>query len=119
MRRVSRWIFLAVMLVEVCACQPRATAETPTSSPSTTVSPPKPIVQPDAGMQPVVGLLNSAQKTIRIEMYLLTDREIIDALKAACGRGVDGRVIVEAQPTGGGSGNRSRTERLASRQRQC
>jgi len=39
-------------------------------------------------------------------MYLLTDREIIDALRTARGRGVDVRVILEAQPTGGGSGNR-------------
>ena len=106
MRRMSRWIFFAEVLVGVCACQSQVTTGIPTSSPLTTVSPLKLITQPDAGTQPVVGLLNSAQKTIRMEMYLLTDREIIDALKGARGRGVDVRVILEAQPTGGGSGNR-------------
>ena len=39
-------------------------------------------------------------------MYLLADREIIDALRTARGRGVDVRVILEAQPTDGGVGNR-------------
>jgi cardiolipin synthase A/B len=106
MHRRSRWIFLAMMLVGVCACQPRVATETSTSLPPTMVSPLKLIVQPDAGSQLVVSLLNSAQKTIRMEMYLLSDREIIDALKAARGRGVDVRVILEAQPTGRGSGNR-------------
>jgi cardiolipin synthase len=106
MRRVSPLIFLAVMLLGIFACQPMSNAATPLLLPTASNFMLKLITQPDAGAQPVVGLLNSAQKTIRMEMYLLTDREIIDALKAARGRGVDVRVILEAQPTGGGSGNR-------------
>lgn len=54
----------------------------------------------------MLAALNGAQKSIRMEMYLLSDREIIDALKAARGRGVEVRVLLEAQPSGGGPGNR-------------
>ncbi|MEW5718438.1 MAG: phospholipase D-like domain-containing protein [Chloroflexota bacterium] len=103
MRQAVRLIFLATIWLGGFACQPISSAATATPPPA--ISALKLIIQPDAGAQPVVALLNSAQKTIRMEMYLLTDRETIDALKAARGRGVDVRVILEAQPTGG-AGNR-------------
>ena len=38
-------------------------------------------------------------------MYLITDEEVIRALKDAAGRGVDVRLLLEMNPFGGGSGN--------------
>lgn len=52
-------------------------------------------VEPDAGHDPILDLLNEAEKSIRMEMYLLTDEDIIDALKDARKRGVDVRLILE------------------------
>ena len=106
MRRVWQLLFVVVMMLGASACQSVSAGSTPTPLPTTTIALLNSIIQPDAGAQPVTSILNSAQKTIRMEMYLLTDREIIDALKAARGRGVDVRVILEAQPTGSGLGNR-------------
>jgi phosphatidylserine/phosphatidylglycerophosphate/cardiolipin synthase-like enzyme len=58
------------------------------------------IILPEAGSKPVLDLLNSAQRSIRMTMYLLSDRDVMDALKSARGREVDVRVLIEAQPTG-------------------
>lgn len=105
MPNIKRWFILAFLSTVVIACRVEANISTPSSS---SVSPDdlQVFVEPDAGRQPVLAALRSAQKSIRMEMYWLTDREIIDALKAARGRGVDVRVIFEAQPIGSGVSNR-------------
>ncbi len=64
------------------------------------------VVEPDAGSAPLLTLLNGAQKSIRLQTFLLTEKEWIDALKAARGRGVDVRVMLEVQPLAGVPGNR-------------
>ncbi|MCI0474950.1 MAG: phospholipase D-like domain-containing protein [Anaerolineales bacterium] len=104
--RAVRALLFAAICLELLACQPMLGTATVPAIPTPAVAALKPIVQPESGVQPVVALLNSAQKTIRMEMYLLTEREIIDALKAARGRGVDVRVMLEPSPFGGGAGNR-------------
>jgi len=106
LQKISRALLLALIALGVCACQPisKPTTAMPVSTPASADL--KLFVLPDAGMPPVVQFLNSAQKTIRMQMYLLTEREIIDALKAARGRDVDVRVLLEAAPVGGGAGNR-------------
>ena len=37
-------------------------------------------VQPTAGQAPIVDAINSAQKEILVEVYLLSDKQIINAL---------------------------------------
>ena len=66
----------------------------------------QPFLEPDADYQPVLAAIQSAKKSIRMEMYLLDDKDVIDALKDARKRGVDVRVIVESQPPGTGTANK-------------
>src|SRR5947209_7483649 len=46
-------------------------------------------VEPDAGDSVITNAINSAQKSVWVEMYLLTDRKIISALEEAAHRGID------------------------------
>lgn len=63
-------------------------------------------VEPDAGDQVITSAINSASKSIWLEMYLLTDRKVISALEEAAHRGIDVRVMLEGQPYGSsGSSN--------------
>jgi cardiolipin synthase A/B len=61
-------------------------------------------VTPDDGDQPIVDQLRNARKSIRMVMYLLTERDIINELIAAQNRGLNVRVMLEQHPFGG-SGN--------------
>src|SRR5436305_5891273 len=47
------------------------------------------IVEPDAGESPITGAIRGAHKSVWLEMYLLTDRNVISALEEAANRGVD------------------------------
>ncbi len=49
----------------------------------------------------IIEMIDSAEETIDIEMYVLTSRDVIDALKRAHGRGVGVRVILEKRVIGG------------------
>src|SRR6266571_1369365 len=63
----------------------------------------KVFVEPDAGEHPISDAIHAAKKAIWLEMYFLTDRNIIRALEEAANRGVDVRVMLELHPFGGGS----------------
>jgi cardiolipin synthase len=60
-------------------------------------------VEPGAGDSVITDAIDSAQKSVWVEMYLLTDRKIIAALEEAAHRGVDTRVMLETHPYGGSS----------------
>ena len=60
-------------------------------------------VEPEAGDHPITNVIGSAKKSVWLEMYLLTDRNVIRALEEAANRGVDVRVMLEPHPFGGGS----------------
>lgn len=60
-------------------------------------------VEPDAGEHPITDAISAAKKSVWIEIYLLTDRNVIRALEEAPNRGVDVRVMLEPHPFGGGS----------------
>jgi phosphatidylserine/phosphatidylglycerophosphate/cardiolipin synthase-like enzyme len=53
-------------------------------------------------------LLNGARETIDVQMYVLTDDEVVLALEQAEGRGVQVRVILDPNQ----SGNQKHVERL-------
>jgi len=59
------------------------------------------VVQPGAGVQPVLSLIKQARSSIRLELYLLTSRDVVAALSAARQRGVKVRVLLEERPFGG------------------
>ena len=60
-------------------------------------------VEPDAGEHPITDAINGAQKSVWLEMYILSDRNVIRALEEAANRGIDVRVMLEPHPFGGGS----------------
>src|SRR5438045_9763957 len=60
------------------------------------------IVEPDAGEHPITDAITSAKKSVWLEIYLLTDRNVIRALEEAANRGVDVRVMLEPHPFGWG-----------------
>src|SRR6266568_5010510 len=65
-------------------------------------------VEPAAGEHPITDAITSAKKSVWLEIYLLTDRNVIRALEEAPNRGVDVRVMLEPHPFGGG-GSPART----------
>lgn len=98
-RRTGSLLALAILVI---ACRVG-----PSNVSSATTPPPllQPFFEPEMKHHPVTSALKSAEKSVFVEMYLLTDNVIIDGLKQARGRGVDVRVLLEAQPAGGGTGN--------------
>lgn len=58
--------------------------------------------QPEAHLSPVLHLIRRARKSLRLEVYLLTSRSIVNELKRARMRGVDVRVLLEQNPYGAG-----------------
>ncbi|MCO5222869.1 MAG: phospholipase D-like domain-containing protein [Thermomicrobiales bacterium] len=58
-------------------------------------------VLPDDGPGPLIEELDAARNTIDIEIYLLTDEDILSALFRARDRGVIVRVLLEEDPYGG------------------
>lgn len=69
-------------------------------------------VQPEASETPIVEAINAAQKEILIEVYLLSDDEVLTALEVAHLRGVQVRVMIEENPFGGGNINETTAHRL-------
>ncbi len=63
------------------------------------------IIQPEAGEDPIVNVINQAKKDILVEDYLLSDKAVISALEQAQKRNVDVEVMLEQHPFGGGSLN--------------
>ena len=59
------------------------------------------IIQPDAGVAPVVAAIKQARKTIDILIFRLDRREIVEALTAANARGVRVRALTAHQNRGG------------------
>ena len=62
-------------------------------------------VEPNAGATPIVDAIAQARSSVWVEVYLLTDQAVIQALEGAAGRGVQVRVLLEANPDGGGAEN--------------
>lgn len=60
-------------------------------------------VEPAAGETPVLHAIESAQRSVWVEVYLLTDRNVINALEDAAARGVQVRVLLETNPYGAGT----------------
>lgn len=59
-------------------------------------------VEPDDGEQVITGAIRSAHKSIWLEIYILSDRNVIRALEDAANNGLDVRVMLEPHPFGGG-----------------
>ena len=67
------------------------------------------IVEPDNGVTPLVNAIDGAKKSVWLEIYLLTNKNIISALEDDANHGIDVRVMLEPHPLGGGSVTPSET----------
>jgi cardiolipin synthase A/B len=54
------------------------------------------IQEPDAGYSPIIGLISSAARSVRVTMYEFSDAAAVSALVDAHRRGVDTKVILDA-----------------------
>lgn len=63
-------------------------------------------VEPNAGESPIVNAIGSAKKSVWLEIYILSDRNVIRALEEAANRGLDVRVMLEPHPYGTSSPQR-------------
>lgn len=60
-------------------------------------------VEPAAGETPILNAINNATTSIYVELYLLTDTNVITALEHAAQRGLDVRVMLDPDPFGVGT----------------
>lgn len=90
MKRVVILALVCLVLLLPVQARPAAHAQTVSS----------PIVEPDDGRGPLLGLIGSAQSSIDVAIYELSDRSILGALEAAAKRGVQVRVLAEPLPGG-------------------
>ena len=60
-------------------------------------------VEPDDGEQVITNAIRNAQKSVWLEIYILSDRNVIRALEDVANNGIDVRVMLEPHPFGGGS----------------
>lgn len=65
------------------------------------------IVEPDAGEHVITDAIRSAKKSVWLEIYLLTDHNVISALEEDANQGIDVRVMLEPHPLGAGSPSRT------------
>ncbi|HET9946617.1 MAG TPA: phospholipase D-like domain-containing protein [Patescibacteria group bacterium] len=61
--------------------------------------------QPETGKHPILDAISQAHQEILVEMYLLSDKDIISSLEQAKTRGVLVEVMLEQHPFGGGNLN--------------
>lgn len=82
-------------------------ASTPAAAPSVAATPRGTLaatgifIEPEDGRAPVLDEIAAARRSIDLEIYLVTDEPVLQALEAAQARGVSVRVILEQYPFGG------------------
>ncbi|HXI60095.1 MAG TPA: phospholipase D-like domain-containing protein [Polyangia bacterium] len=69
-------------------------------------------VEPDDGPQPIIDLIRGARRSVALEIYLLTDGDVLAALVDARAAGRQVSVILEPHPFGADGANRAAYDRL-------
>ena len=77
-------------------------AATPIGAPAAALDVTGVFIEPGDGRAPLLDEIAAARRSINLEVYIVTDEVILDALEDARQRGVDVRVILEQHPFGGG-----------------
>src|SRR6266852_5718030 len=72
-------------------------------------------VEPDDGRQPILDAIKNAKSEILVEVYLLSDKEVIQSLEDAKAKGLAVNVLLEEHPFGGGKINDKTKSELISR----
>ncbi|MCO6452962.1 MAG: hypothetical protein J5I90_19415 [Caldilineales bacterium] len=107
-RQIIALILIVIAATSLAACRSSGKPETgpeSTASVSGTEGEQTLVVLPDDGIGPILDLIENADSSIRFKIYLLTHRDVRAALVRAANRGVDVRVLIEQNPTGGGESN--------------
>jgi phosphatidylserine/phosphatidylglycerophosphate/cardiolipin synthase-like enzyme len=63
--------------------------------------------QPESGTEPIVAAIDGSQRSVWLQIYMLTDPQVIAALGRAAARGLDVRVLLEESPYNPGNPNAS------------
>ncbi|MBC7545742.1 MAG: hypothetical protein H7338_23675 [Candidatus Sericytochromatia bacterium] len=111
-KRMHQWsgALLAVGITLLAACGPMPVASpsgsvglsrAASSAPTQTL-----LVMPDAGPSGILAAIDAAKRTIDVEVYMLSDGGICDALTRAAKRGVQVRALLEPQPYNPGDPNK-------------
>lgn len=93
-------------------------AGAPLAAMATVVSPVDPdgitgiFIEPGDGRRPILDEIEAASQSIDLEIYIVSDDDILEALEAAQARGVHVRVLLEEHPFGGGGGQQGIFDRL-------
>ena len=69
-------------------------------------------IEPGDGRAPLLDEIEAARQSIDLEVYIVTDEILLEALENARRRGVDVRIILEEHPFGGGGGQKAIFDRL-------
>ncbi len=93
-----QWLLVLGLLLLLAACYP--------SSPTPAYPVPELFIQPEDGRAPILRLLQGANTSVDLTIYLLTDETVMEALKETARRGVTVRTLIEGEPYGGGKNNR-------------
>jgi len=122
--RASKSLFLSAIIVMLCVvlagCDASLSSLVGSSSNTSGSGGPlgsgvqgvRVFVEPDAGDHIITSAIVGAQKSVWVEMYLLSDRNVIKALEEATHKGIDVRVMLEMHPYGGGSSPRKVLDQL-------
>lgn len=126
-RRGTPWLFCAliVALIGAVTCASLLVGQSPlgragpsVAAMATVVSPAASegvtgiFIQPGDGRRPILDEIEAATGSIDLEIYIISDDEILGALEAAQARGVAVRVLLEEHPFGGGGGQQGIFDRL-------
>jgi phosphatidylserine/phosphatidylglycerophosphate/cardiolipin synthase-like enzyme len=71
------------------------------------------LIEPSDGVRPLIGVIDRTQRSLYVECYILTDRQIIRALERAAAQDVAVRVLLEPHPLGMGTQPRRVADELA------
>lgn len=125
--RVPFWAVLLIIVVAVAVVaaaafllgQRQATMSVAPAPTSAAIPSPPPsqdvlgiFIEPGDGRDPILDELAAARRSIDVEIYIITDDVILQALEAAQARGVEVRVMLEEHPFGGGGGQQDIFDRL-------
>ena len=102
---------LSLLILTLAGCRPAPVLPSATPLPADSGARSL-FVEPDDGYWPVLEAIQGARRSVEVVVYLLTDRQVIDALIAAHRRGVAARVMLERDPYGSGPGNASAYDQL-------
>ncbi|MDA8336497.1 MAG: phosphatidylserine/phosphatidylglycerophosphate/cardiolipin synthase family protein [Peptococcaceae bacterium] len=99
-RAVTGWTLVLLLIVLVASCSTRQgliTGLTGTGGPAPAATASL-IVEPQAGPDPYLRLIDGAKTQIDVNSYILTDRTVVTALTRAAARGVTTRILVDGHP---------------------